>query len=206
MWSIIGLGLSAYLLYSIASTALNFRRNLSKARQSRIPYVVVPIYYPTLWWVLTHRLWLPLLAKLPRSWTQWVDFCIPEFSYHRSIEVFQQVGSDTFLVVAPNGMMMHTADPAVINQITTRRNDFPKPTAIYRSVDVYGKNVLSTEGAVWRQHRKATSPPFTEKNNHLVWMESIDQASDMLASWVGPDGKGESTVERVMDDTMRLSL
>ena len=102
--------------------------------------------------------------------------------------------------------MLHTADPAVISQITTRRNDFPKPTAIYQSVDIYGKNVVSTEGAVWRQHRKATSPPFTEKNNHLVWSESIDQASDMLASWTGPDGKGNLTVDRVMDDTMRLSL
>jgi cytochrome P450 len=102
--------------------------------------------------------------------------------------------------------MFHTADPAVITQITTRRNDFPKPTAIYRSLDIYGKNVVTTEGSYWRQHRKATSPPFTEKNNHLVWAESIDQARDMLASWVGPDGQGHNLVDRVMDDTMRLSL
>ena len=54
--------------------------------------------------------------------------------------------------------MMHTADPAVISQITTRRNDFPKPTAIYRSLDIYGKNVVSTEGAIWRQHRKSHQP------------------------------------------------
>ncbi len=206
MWTIIGLGIGAYLLYFISTTYLNFRRNLSKAKQSGIPYVIVPVYYLRTWWLILHPLYLPLLARLPRKWTQWVDFCIPDFYYRRSIEVFQQVGSDTFLTVAPDGMTMHTADPAVITQITTRRNDFPKPTAIYRSLDIYGKNVVSTEGSVWRQHRKATSPPFTEKNNHLVWTESLDQASDMLNSWVGPDGQGKTTVDRVMDDTMRLSL
>ncbi|KAK4944108.1 putative P450 monooxygenase [Elasticomyces elasticus] len=103
-------------------------------------------------------------------------------------------------------MSLHTAEPAVISQITTRRNDFPKPTTIYRSLDIYGRNVVTTEGAAWRQHRKATSPPFTEKNNHLVWAESIELANAMLSSWVGPDGKGDRTVDRVMDDTMRLSL
>ncbi|EXJ73663.1 uncharacterized protein A1O5_03425 [Cladophialophora psammophila CBS 110553] len=206
MWSIVGLGLFAYLLYSVVNSVICFRRNVNKAKQSGIPYVVVPVYYLSTWWLISHPLWLPLLAKLPYSWTRWVDFCIPDFYYRRSIDVFQQVGADTFLLVGPGGIMMHTADPAVITQITTRRNDFPKPTAIYRSVDIYGKNVVSTEGSIWRQHRKATSPPFTEKNNHLVWAESIDQASDMLASWVGPDGKGDITVDRVMDDTMRLSL
>ena len=28
----------------------------------------------------------------------------------------------------------------------------------------------------------------------------------MLASWLGKDGKGNKTVDRIMDDTMRLSL
>ena len=102
--------------------------------------------------------------------------------------------------------MLWTADPAVITQITTRRNDFPKPTHIYTSVDIYGKNVVSSEGAEWRHHRKSTSPPFTEKNNHVVWAETLDQTQAMLESWVGKDGRGNKTVDRIMDDTMRLSL
>ncbi|EXJ88924.1 hypothetical protein A1O3_01988 [Capronia epimyces CBS 606.96] len=196
----------ALVVYCVVNTYVSFRQNLDRAKRSGIPYVTVPVYYLNRLWLLTHTLWLPLLAKLPCSWTRWVDFCIPDFTHRCSIEVFRRVGADTFLVVSPGGIMMHTADPAVISQITTRRNDFPKPTDIYRSLDIYGKNVVSTEGAMWRQHRKATSPPFTEKNNHLVWAESIDQASAMLASWLGPAGKGDKTVDRVMDDTMRLSL
>ena len=66
---------------------------------------------------------------------------------------------------------MWTADADVIAEMVgTRRNDFPKPSHFYRSVNIYGKNVVSSEGALWRQHRRITSPPFTEKNNHLVWV------------------------------------
>lgn len=65
---------------------------------------------------------------------------------------------------------------------------------------------MSTEGNTWRIHRKLVSPPFTEKNNHLVWKETLAQAQALLDTWVGPDGLGKQTVHRVMDDTMRLSL
>ena len=143
---------------------------------------------------------------LPEKYRTWLDFILPEFSWELRHEIFKRVGSDTFLTCSPGGLTFWTADAAVISQITTRRNDFPKPTKIYSSVDIYGKNVVSTEGAAWRHHRKSTSPPFTEKNNQVVWGETLDQTQAMLESWVGIDGKNNKTIERIMDDTMRLSL
>lgn len=189
--------------YLIASNIISLRRNIDHAKKSGIHYVVVPVFYLKRWWLASHRLFLPSLRKLPHSLTNWVDFCIPDFAYDYGHEVFERVGHDTFLTVAPGGMVLYTCEPAVINQITTRRNDFPKPTHIYTSLDIYGKNVVSTERDAWRRHRKATSPPFTEKNNHLVWNESIRQAQAMLGSWTG---KSDGAIDRVMDDTMRLSL
>ena len=77
------------------------------------------------------------------------------------------------MTVSPGGILLFTADADVITEMVgTRRNDFPKPSHFYRSVNIYGKNVVSSEGALWRQHRRITSPPFTEKNNHLVWVSS----------------------------------
>ena len=143
---------------------------------------------------------------LPEKYRTWLDFVLPEFSWDLRHEIFERVGSDTFLTCSPGGLAFWTAEPAVISQITTRRNDFPKPTQMYNSVDIYGKNVVSSEGAEWRHHRKSTSPPFTEKNNHVVWEETLDQTQAMLDSWLGEDGKGHKTVDRIMDDTMRLSL
>lgn len=99
---------------------------------------------------------------------------------------------------------MYTCDPQAITQITTRRNDFPKPTELYDAVNVYGPNVVGTEGSVWRHQRKITSPPFTEKNNELVWRESMEQAKAMLADWFGSDNAG--VVQDLGSDTMRLTL
>ena len=198
--SLVILALVFFILYKTVNRAVGFRRNLAKAKASGIAYVIVPVYFLKRWWLASHRLYLPLLAKLPDTWTRWVDFTLPDWPFEYGHQLFKSVGHDTFLTVAPDGITMYTCEPAVISQITTRRNDFPKPTQIYRSLDIYGKNVVSTEGQMWRQHRKATSPPFTEANNHLVWAETIDQAQKMLNSWVG------KTVDRVMDDTMRLSL
>lgn len=200
------LALGAYVVYIAFNNYLSFRRNLNAAKASCLRYKIVPVFFLKRWWLIFHRLLLPLLAKLPPRWTEWVDFCLPEFSFDYRYEIFERVGSDTFLTVSPGGNTFWTADANVITQMTTRRNDFPKPTQIYRSVDIYGKNVVSTEGSEWRYHRKATSPPFTEKNNHIVWAESIDQASAMLSSWVGKDGAGNRTIDRIMDDTMRLAL
>lgn len=98
------------------------------------------------------------------------------------------------------------ADAEAVTQICTRRNDFPKPIEMYGSVDLFGKNVVSTEGSIWRHHRKITSPPFTEKNNYQVWLESLHQGSSMLTSWIRQGTDSKTKVSDVGADTMRLSL
>ncbi|KAJ9653402.1 cytochrome P450 [Neophaeococcomyces mojaviensis] len=206
MASTVLLGLLVLAIYYVGSRIIALRKNIARAKASGIHYVIVPIYWLNRFWLITHPFWLKILRRLPPSWTAWVDFTIPLSTFAYRYEIFERVGHDTFLTVAPGGLFMFTCEPAVISQITTRRNDFPKPIEQYQAVDVYGKNVVSTEGATWRMHRKATSPPFTEKNNVLVWEESIRQAEAMLRSWVGPEGKGGRTTDRIMDDTMRLSL
>ena len=200
--SLIVLTLLTLVLYQVITSIVSFRRNLAKAKASGITYVIVPIYWLQRWWLAAHPLFLPLLARLPDSWTFWVDFTLPDTPYDYRHHVYKSLGTDTFLTVSPAGIAMYTCDPGVISQITTRRNDFPKPTKIYTSLDIYGKNVVSTEGQMWRQHRKATAAQFTEANNHIVWSETIDQALKMVSSWVGE----HKIVDRVMDDTMRLSL
>ncbi|KAI9812569.1 MAG: hypothetical protein M1827_004558 [Pycnora praestabilis] len=192
------------ILYSINYYRC-FARNLAAAKRSGIPYVIVPVYVFRRFWLITHRLWMPFIQKLPRSWTKsWIDFIVPEWSWTHLYEPFERIGSDIFITVAPGANMVWVADPSAISQITTRRNDFPKPIHMYSSISIFGDNVVSTEGAIWRHHRKITSPPFTEKNNALVWTESLHQAQSMLKGWVG-NGEAKS-VDTIAKDTMRLSL
>jgi len=113
---------------------------------------------------------------------------------------------DTFLVVAPTHNSLFVADAEAHAQITARRNDFPKPLELYKTIDIFGKNVITTEGSVWRHHRKITSVPFSEKNNSLVWSESIHQARGMLTHWTGANGTNTKEFDDAADVTKSLSL
>jgi len=133
------------------------------------------------------------------------SFMSPDWAWTGKFRPFKELG-DVFLVVSPGYTSMNVADPDVITQITNRRNDFPKPLEMYGSIDLFGKNVVTTEGSIWRHHRKITSPPFSEKNNQLVWNESLHQAKSMLTHWVGPDGDKVASFSDVAAATMQLSL
>lgn len=130
----------------------------------------------------------------------------PEWAYLLGHKPFAEVGSDILLTVASGRSTLYIADADVITQVTTRRNDFPKPLADYKSLDLYGKNVVSTEGSTWRVHRKATAPSFSEKNNELVFIESLHHSQALLKLWTGPSGQGNLTVKNPAADTMRFAL
>jgi hypothetical protein len=50
-------------------------------------------------------------------------------------------------------------------------------------LEIYGPNVLTTEGQDGRFHRKVTGKLFSERNIRLVYEDSVRQASQMLTSW-----------------------
>lgn len=132
---------------------------------------------------------------------------MPNLIWDKGFEMFKERGCDAFFVVSPSKNELQIADAEAISQITTRRNDFPKPLEMYGSLDLYGKNVVTLEGQMWRHHRKITSPPFTEKNNQMVWKESLYQAEQMLIHWIGKRGATSSEpISASADDAMRLSL
>ena len=191
------------------STFLGLRRNLKAAKASGLPYVVAPVYGVNIIWLTVEQFLLPLIRRLPlpKSWTNdWIDCVAGDWVWNSRRMMFDRLGSDVFIVVSPSKNTINVSDADVVSQITTRRNDFPKPLAMYKTLDIYGKNVVTHEGGEWRRHRKIVSPPFTENNNRMVWMETLYQAQVMLASWVGKDGNQKRTVGEVSTDAMRLSL
>ena len=206
MIATIVLALFVLFVFYIFRYCQAFARNLATAKASNIPYVIVPVYFMNRTWLVTQRLWIPYIQKLPASWLEpWLDLVKDDMAWNSRYTPYKTFG-DTFLTVSPGGNILTTADAAVISQITTRRNDFPKPIKIYGSLEIYGKNVVTTEGQDWRHHRKITSPPFAEKNNHMVWAESLHQAQAMLKDWLGESSGRSRVVKNVAEDTMKLSL
>jgi cytochrome P450 len=98
-------------------------------------------------------------------------------------------------------MYLNCCNAEAIMQMTTRRNDFQKPIEIYGIVDIYGKSVLSEEGAEWKRHRRIVAPAFSEKSNALVWKESLSQAVSMMKFWSKLEGNEPANIK--VQDTAR---
>lgn len=198
--------LLALALLQAVRCYIGFRKNLKAAKASGIPYVISPVYPIGRTWLVTQKLWTPFLNRLPKSWTEsWLELSLEGSPWDLKYAPFQKYGSDTLLIVAPGNCELKTADASVISQITSRKSDFPKPLEVYGSLMLYGANVVTTEGTTWKAHRKITSPSFSEKNNHMVWAESIFQAQSMMDILMG-DRLMSSTVSTLGEESMRLSL
>ncbi|KIH88595.1 cytochrome p450 monooxygenase [Sporothrix brasiliensis 5110] len=182
------------------------RSNLRKARKTRIPYVIVPCSPYTAMWRLTFQVWVFFIKLLPKSmWEGWLFIMLPDWGYSTGQEHFARLG-DTFLVVAPFYMNLYTQSPAAIHEIASRREHFPKATKNYRILEIFGRNVLTTEGAVWRFHRKATSASFNEKNAAHTFAEAIHQAQGLVAKWNDTAQSDSPTIMTIEKDTMTLAL
>lgn len=196
-----GAGLYALKIYR------QFAINVAAAKASGIKYTIVPVFLVNRIFQIACIIIVPILKRLPSSWTDiWFDLILGDWPWKRGYEPFKRFDAETFLTVAPDRIVLNTAEASVIDQITTRRNDFPKALEVYESLKIYGNNIVTSEGQLWRHHRKITSPPFSEKNNHLVWAESLAQTEAMVKAWkLGIDGRS-NTIHTVADDAMRLSL
>ncbi|KAL8999769.1 MAG: hypothetical protein Q9169_001442 [Polycauliona sp. 2 TL-2023] len=182
------------------------RRNIQAAKATGLPYVVIPWSNLNLPWLLLRPLLLPCLNKLPFRDSLWFGLLSVDWPWHQQYTLFQRLHTDNFLYVSPTRTYFNTADAAVIDQITKRRHDFPKPVEVYHSLEIYGENVISTEGNLWKHHRKIVSPPFNEKNNRMVWDESLRQAQSMVSAWMAHPTESSMTIDTVADDCMRLTL
>ena len=106
-------------------------------------------------------------------------------------------------------MYIKTSSAELINQITSRsKSDFIKPLENYKVINLFGTNLVSTEGAEWKKHKKIVGPSFSEKSNKLVFEESLRQAEGMMAFWASEEGNSEDDmrVEKMAPHTAALSL
>ncbi|KAF8183648.1 cytochrome P450 [Pholiota molesta] len=98
-------------------------------------------------------------------------------------EPFEQVGRDIHseISVAPNvRTSIVLADAAAIKEVTSSRAKFPKPVQNYWPLSFFGRNIVASEGAEWKKYRKISAPAFSDRNNVLVWNESIKTVKGMF--------------------------
>ncbi|RAL63368.1 hypothetical protein DID88_003791 [Monilinia fructigena] len=83
------------------------------------------------------------------------------------------------------------------------KNDFVKPVKNYRVMDVFGRNILTTEGEEWRRHKRIVGKSFGRESMGLVWEESLRQAEGMLGVW-GRRMENGGEGKRLMDEGLRV--
>lgn len=93
------------------------------------------------------------------------------------------IHGDTYIFAASNLNLLRTTNAELIAQFTARKNDFVKPVKNYRVMDVFGRNILTTEGEEWRRHKRIVGKSFGERSMGLVWEESLRQAKGMVGVW-----------------------
>ncbi|KIM46888.1 hypothetical protein M413DRAFT_440460 [Hebeloma cylindrosporum] len=85
-----------------------------------------------------------------------------------------------------------TADPEVFRVASLDRPTFIKDVEAYEPLNIYGPNIVGTEGAEWKRHRDIARSAFNEKNNNIVWEESIRIVNEWFDAELAGKADGET--------------
>ncbi|KAF8895529.1 cytochrome P450 [Infundibulicybe gibba] len=91
-------------------------------------------------------------------------------------KVYSKVGWDIYGAISlwPQATTSLTlADASAIKEVTSSRARFPKPIEKYDAILFFGRNIVGSEGDEWKKYRKISAPAFSERNNKLVWDETV---------------------------------
>ncbi|EFQ36732.1 cytochrome P450 [Colletotrichum graminicola] len=158
-------------------------RNVRVAKKLGISVVCSPISPFNPAWIIFNKRVVPFLQRLPFGLGDWTRCNTLDWTWidraHGDRQIHKRHG-DTFANVTPRGIEIHTRDQAVVNQVLRKyTNEFPKLGSFAKVMDVIGTSVVSSDGADWAHHRKATVATLNDRNNGLVWAETIRQTRQM---------------------------
>ncbi|KAJ3552189.1 hypothetical protein NM688_g4282 [Phlebia brevispora] len=120
---------------------------------------------------------------------------------------FAKYGVDILssITMLPNvGIYFTVADPAAIKEITIHRLRFPKPVKYYRVLTFFGRNIVASEFDEWKRFRKIAAPAFSERNNKLVWDETVRIMQDLFNNVWGAQSAIE--VDHAVEVTLPIAL
>ncbi|KAF9267532.1 cytochrome P450 [Marasmius fiardii PR-910] len=134
--------------------------------------------------ILTFVTFLGNDATLASVFSSSTRFVFGQFNFWlRKHDLYERHGWDISAAISlwPHVQVTYTlADPKALKEIGGKRTKFPKPLDQYKPLEVFGKNILVSEGDLWKKYRKITSPAFSERNSQLVWNESVNMLMEFF--------------------------
>ncbi|KAL6236140.1 hypothetical protein BDW75DRAFT_239493 [Aspergillus navahoensis] len=195
------------------STLASLLRNRSLACKTNLPYVLFPLYEANLFYIMIFETrWFQYVVNdwLPQSWADHICDGVFRGRWAVKDRLAKRYGG-VYLTVTPGGVSCHVGDAGVVEQVCRGRHGFVKPVKHLEAFQMYGKSVLTTEGPEWSYHHRYTAPAFNDKNNALVWAESIQQARQMTKYWeeqypCPSNPESEFVLPDTREDILQLSL
>ncbi|KAK1948905.1 cytochrome P450 [Colletotrichum sublineola] len=179
-------------------------RNVRAAKKLGISVVCSPVSPFNPAWIIFNKRAVPFLQRLPFGLGDWTRCNTLDWTWidraHGDCQIHKRYG-DTFANVTPRGIEIHTRDHEVVNQVLRKyTNEFPKLGSFATVMDVIGTSVVSTDGSEWAHHRKATVATLNDRNNRLVWAETIRQTLQMAQYYSSvSQGRIIDTVEDIRE-------
>ncbi|KAK7182337.1 cytochrome P450 [Paraphaeosphaeria sporulosa] len=202
MLATIVISLAALPATLIIWSLITLNTNLNKARAIGLP-ILVRYVTPTnpLWMVFGSNL-VRLARRFGLATEHFDRFYLFGWDANERYRVHADFG-DTFTLVSPGGNWIYISDPKTAWDVLRRPRDFGRNVEQLAVLNVYGKNLSTTEGHEWQKHRKVTAATFTERNNELVWQASLTQGNGMLDYWLH---RAPRPIRSVADDCKTFTL
>ncbi|KAJ3256078.1 hypothetical protein HK103_005761 [Boothiomyces macroporosus] len=106
-----------------------------------------------------------------------------DWGYNAKLDRYGKFKDDIVFACRPDRTILFVANVDYIQEIIENKNVFVKPVYLYNIIDIYGKNVVTTEGQEWKRHRKISAPNFGEKNNIKVHSETVYVVESLIKLW-----------------------
>jgi len=171
-------------------SAISFQANYAKAKQTGLPILTRYISPTNPLWMVCGSTITRTLSALGLCTTNFRRFYFFGWEANERHQVHVELGP-LFLLVSPGGNWLYVSDAEVIDNVLRHPKAFRRNMEQMSVLNVYGKNLSTTDDEEWQKHRKVTAVTFTEKNNELVWRESLAQSNAMLQYW--KEHKGDLT-------------
>jgi cytochrome P450 len=85
------------------------------------------------------------------------------------------------------------------------RRDFVKPLEVYGILNIFGSNIVVSEGEEWKKHRYLCNPAFGEQNLHLVFKKTAENLQKAFNKW-DRMGTSNGAEIHIFNDMTKLAL
>ncbi|KAJ6488014.1 cytochrome P450, partial [Mycena sanguinolenta] len=105
-----------------------------------------------------------------------------DWHWVRRFETYRQQETVRLVPILAGKPEVWTSNMDIGRQIAvgSHRCDFMKPAWSTKTLDHWGMNISSAEGALWRKHRRIIGPAFGPELFKLVWNKTLEIYRDMI--------------------------